>query len=216
MPSTKLQKPLRYVEYMPEIFKRLIFFAVIIVFLSVDLSAQQPDTNLNIFYSMIDSSVTDFISKVPQSEESIKLDLNLGKDYSAFTNKVIAKIISFGKKISNGNDESSNVNYIINKAEVTYGDIYRDGFFGSFYLPRNLFLKGNYTVEGDSTVFKGFSYSYNDTLKYDDIKNVENDSFPFTKGEIPPEPLLSSLFEPIVAIGVAAVAVILFFTVRSK
>ena len=213
---TKLQKPLRYVEYMPEIFKRLIFFAVIIVFLSVDLSAQQPDTNLNIFYSMIDSSVTDFISKVPQSEESIKLDLNLGKDYSAFTNKVIAKIISFGKKISNGNDESSNVNYIINKAEVTYGDIYRDGFFGSFYLPRNLFLKGNYTVEGDSTVFKGFSYSYNDTLKYDDIKNVENDSFPFTKGEIPPEPLLSSLFEPIVAIGVAAVAVILFFTVRSK
>lgn len=213
---TKLQKPLRYVEYMPEIFKRLIFFAMIVVFLSVDLSAQQPDTNLNIFYSMIDSSVTDFISKVPQSEESIKLDLNLGKDYSAFTNKVIAKIISFGKKISNGNDESSNVNYIINKAEVTYGDIYRDGFFGSFYLPRNLFLKGNYTVEGDSTVFKGFSYSYNDTLKYDDIKNVENDSFPFTKGEIPPEPLLSSLFEPIVAIGVAAVAVILFFTVRSK
>ena len=203
-------------EYMPEIFKRLIFFAMIVVFLSVDLSAQQPDTNLNIFYSMIDSSVTDFISKVPQSEESIKLDLNLGKDYSAFTNKVIAKIISFGKKISNGNDESSNVNYIINKAEVTYGDIYRDGFFGSFYLPRNLFLKGNYTVEGDSTVFKGFSYSYNDTLKYDDIKNVENDSFPFTKGEIPPEPLLSSLFEPIVAIGVAAVAVILFFTVRSK
>lgn len=201
---------------MPEIFKRLIFFAMIVVFLSVDLSAQQPDTNLNIFYSMIDSSVTDFISKVPQSEESIKLDLNLGKDYSAFTNKVIAKIISFGKKISNGNDESSNVNYIINKAEVTYGDIYRDGFFGSFYLPRNLFLKGNYTVEGDSTVFKGFSYSYNDTLKYDDIKNVENDSFPFTKGEIPPEPLLSSLFEPIVAIGVAAVAVILFFTVRSK
>ena len=201
---------------MPEIFKRLIFFAVIIVFLSVDLSAQQPDTNLNIFYSMIDSSVTDFISKVPQSEESIKLDLNLGKYYSAFTNKVIAKIISFGKKISNGNDESSNVNYIINKAEVTYGDIYRDGFFGSFYLPRNLFLKGNYTVEGDSTVFKGFSYSYNDTLKYDDIKNVENDSFPFTKGEIPPDPLLSSLFEPIVAIGVAAVAVILFFTVRSK
>ena len=201
---------------MPEIFKRLIFFAMIVVFLSVDLSAQQPDTNLNIFYSMIDSSVTDFISKVPQSEESIKLDLNLGKDYSAFTNKVIAKIISFGKKISNGNDESSNVNYIINKAEVTYGDIYRNGFFGSFYLPRNLFLKGNYTVEGDSTVFKGFSYSYNDTLKYDDIKNVENDSFPFTKGEIPPEPLLSSLFEPIVAIGVAAVAVILFFTVRSK
>ncbi len=202
---------------MPEIFKRLIFLAVVIFFLTVDLSAQQPDTNLDIFYSMIDSSVTDFISKVPQSEESIKLDLNLGKDYSVFTNKVIAKIISFGKKISNEKDnETSSVNYIINKTDVTYGEIYRDGFFGSYYLPRNLSLKGNYTAEGDSTFFKDFSYSYNDTLKYNDIQNVENDDYPFTKGEIPPEPFLSSLFEPIVAVGAAAVAVILFFTVRSK
>ncbi len=202
---------------MPEIFKRLIFFPVIVFFLSVDLSAQQPDTNLDIFYSMIDSSVTDFISKVPQSEESIKLSLNLGKDYSVFTNKVIAKIISLGKQISNEkSDESVDVNYIINKVKVTYGDIYRNGFFGGYYLPRNLALKGNYTIEGDSTVFKDFSYSYNDTLKFDSIQNVENDSYPFTKGEIPPEPFLSSLFEPIVAIGAAAVAVILFFTVRSK
>ena len=202
---------------MPEIFKRLMFSAVTVFFLSVDLTAQQPDTNLNIFYSMIDSSVTDFISKIPQSEESIKLDLNLGKEYSVFTNKVIAKTISFGKKITNENNgESSNVNYIITKARVTYGDIYRDGFFGGFYLPRNLSLKGNYTVEDNSTVFKDFNYSYNDTLKYDDIKNVENDSYPFTKGEVPPEPFLSSLFEPIVAIGAAAVAVILFFTVRSE
>jgi hypothetical protein len=202
---------------MPEILKRLMFIPVAIFFLTVDLSAQQPDTNLDIFYSMIDSSVTDFISKVPQSEESIKLDLNLGKDYSVFTNKVIAKIISLGKKISNEkNDESSTVNYIINKADVTYDDIYRDGFFGGYYLPRTLSLKGNYTVESDSTVLRDFSYSYNDTLKYDDIRNVENDDYPFTKGEVPPEPFLSSLFEPIVAVGAAAVAVILFFTVRSK
>jgi len=201
---------------MPEI-KRLIFFPVVVFFLSVDLSAQQPDTNLDIFYSMIDSSVTEFISKIPQSEESIKLDLNLGKDYSVFTNKVITKIISFGKKISNEkSDQASTVNYIIDSAEVTYGDIYQDGFFGSYYLSRNLSLKGNYTVESDSTVLKDFSYSYKDTLKYEDIQNVENDSYPFTKGEIPPEPFLSSLFEPIVAIGAAAAAVILFFSVRSK
>jgi hypothetical protein len=202
---------------MPDLFKRLIFFPVVVIFLFADLFAQQPDTNLDIFYSMIDSSVTDFISKVPQSEESIKLDLNLGKDHSVFTNKVIAKIISFGKKISNEKDnETSSVNYIINKTDVTYGEIYRDGFFGGYYLPRNLSLTGNYTVKTDSTVFKDFSYSYNDTLKYDDIQNVENADYPFTKGEIPPEPFLSSLFEPIVAVGAAAVAVILFFTVRSK
>ena len=202
---------------MPDIFKRLIFFVVAVFFLTVDLSAQQPDTNLDIFYSMIDSSVTDFISEVPKSEESIRLELNLEKNYSVFTNKVIAKIISLGKKISNEKSKAfSNVSYIINEAKVTYGDIHRNGFFGGYYLPRSLTLKGNYTVGGNSTVFKDFSYSYNDTLRYDDIKNVENDSYPFTKGEIPSEPFLSSLFEPIVAIGAAAVAVILFFTVRSK
>ena len=202
---------------MPEIIRGLRYFTVVIFFLFADLYAQQPDTNLDIFYIMVDSSVTDFISEVPLPEESFKLDLNLGENYSVFNNKVLAKIFSFEKKVSNvESDGSLNINYVVNNATVTYGEIFRDGFFGEYCLQRNLFLDGSYAIEGSSTVFQDFKYSYNDTIKFDDIQNVENESFPFTKGEVPSEPFLSSLFEPIVAVGAAALAVILFFTVRSK
>jgi hypothetical protein len=57
---------------------------------------------------------------------------------------------------------------------------------------------------------------YIDTIKVDDIKNLENISFKFTTGSLPPEPFFSGLFEPVFALGTAAAAVILFFTIRSK
>ena len=48
------------------------------------------------------------------------------------------------------------------------------------------------------------------------IKSLENESFPFTKGAVPPEPFLSGLAEPLIAIGTAAVIIALFFSIRSK
>ena len=79
---------------------------------------------------------------------------------------------------------------------------------------REISLKGNYFYSGSGK--KDFSYSSNDTVKVDDIKNLENVSFKFTNGTLPPEPFFTGLFEPVVALGTAAAAVILFFTVRSK
>jgi hypothetical protein len=55
-----------------------------------------------------------------------------------------------------------------------------------------------------------------DTVKVDDLKSLENDSFPFTKGTIPPEPFLSGFAEPLIAIGIAAAVIVIFFTVRSE
>lgn len=193
------------------------YLPVVIIFLADNITAQQSETNLEIFYKMIDSSVSNFVSKIPQTEELIELELNLGERHSIFNNKIIAKTISLGKKISEAKDEKPlNVNYVLDKTNVSYGEIFRHGFWGDYYLPRNLSLTGSYTIENSSPVFQDFDYSYSDTIRYDNIRNVEDRSFPFTKGEVPPEPFLSSLFEPIVAIGAAAVIVILFFTIRSK
>jgi hypothetical protein len=202
---------------MPKLISALKYLPVVIIFLTDNITAQQSDTNLEIFYKMIDSSVTDLISRIPQNEETIGLELNLGESHSIFNNKIIAKTISLGKKISNAKDENLlNINYVIDKTNVNYGELFRDGFLGDYYLPRNLSLTGSYTIENSSPVFQDFDYSYSDTIRYDNIRNIEDKSFPFTKGEIPSEPFLSSLFEPIVAIGAAAVVVILFFTIRSK
>ncbi len=188
----------------------------LIYFFNADFLSAQPKTNLDIFYMMVDSSVNNFISQVPPSDKSIKLGLSLGDSYSIFNNKIINNINSSGKKLSDVSNDAITVNYVIDNIHVEYGEIFRDGLFGDYCITRNLLLKGNYLVGIDSALYNEFSFSFNDTIKFDEINLVENNSFEFTKGKIPAEPFFSSLFEPIVAVGTAALAVILFFTIRSK
>lgn len=191
------------------------FFIPLILLLIIEVHAQ-PKTNLEIFYNLVDSSVNQFIKQLPEEEDSVGLELNLGESYSIFENKIIADIYSSGKFIAEKDKNALHINYIINDAKVEYGEIFRDGFFGDYFIPRKIFLKGNYLVKTNSALYKEFNYSLNDTVKYDEINNIENNSYPFTKGEVPSEPFFSGLFEPVVAISTAALAVILFFTIRSK
>jgi len=165
---------------------------------------------------MVDSSVNSFISQVPPSDKNIKLILNLGDRYSVFNNKIINEINSSEKKLTDRSNDAITVNYVIENINVDYGEIFRDGFFGDYLITRNLLLKGNYLIGTDSALFNEFSYSFNDSIKFDEINLIENGSFEFTRGKIPAEPFFSSLFEPIVAVGTTALAVILFFTIRSK
>ncbi len=165
---------------------------------------------------LVDSSVNDFISQMPQSEDSVELQLNLGESYSIFENKIITDFYSKGKYLTEKNKSDRYINYIIDDAKVEYDEIFRDGFFGDYFIPRKISLKGNYLIKTNSASYKEFNFSFKDTIRYDEINDVENESFPFTKGDVPSEPFFSGLFEPVVAIGTAAMAVILFFTIRSK
>ena len=101
-------------------------------------------------------------------------------------------------------------------AGLEYGEIDRDGWFGDYYVPRTLFIKGNYLNTSSNKGLQQFFITAIDTVKVEELELLENNSFPFTEGNIPAEPFLSSVWEPIIAIGVAAAAIILFFTVRSK
>ena len=102
------------------------------------------------------------------------------------------------------------------KAEVEYSEQERDGWFGDYFVPRTVFLQGNYFNSYSGKGLQEFNISVMDTVNVENIGEFENDSFPFTKGEVPAEPFFSSLLEPVIAIGVAAAAVVLFFSVRSK
>ena len=197
------------------IIRCLFLISAVLVFSNSGIFAQ-PKTNLDIFYMLVDSSVNDFMSQVPQSEDSVELELNLGESYLIFENKIIADLYSSGKILAEKNKNAKQINYIIDDANVEYGEIFRDGFFGDYFISRKISLRGNYLVRINSGSFKEFNYTSNDTIKYDEIIDVENESFPFTRGDIPSEPFFSGLFEPVVAIGTAALAVILFFTIRSK
>ncbi|MBE0539226.1 MAG: hypothetical protein IH620_05890 [Ignavibacterium sp.] len=192
---------------------RFLFFAAL---LQISIFSQ-PVSNLDKFYNLVDSASTKFVNDIDAAKK-VKLELTLGSDYSLFANQIRGKILKRGIELIN-EDQSSNdfisASFVIDNTLVSYSVPVRDGFFGSFYTERILQLSGNYFISSNS-IIKSFNIVDKDTINVEDVEKVENRSYPFTRGELPPEPFFSSLLEPIVAIGAAAVTIILFFSVRSK
>ncbi len=179
----------------------------------------QSLTNLEVFYSLTDSLSNQIIEEIPPDEPMILLTLNLGERYSLFANNIRSAFIKTGKEILNtpiGELNYPHVDIVIEGAGIEYGEMYRDGWFGDHLIQRYAAIYGNYLQSFSSEGKIEFMFEVIDTVKVEDIKYLENNSFPFTKGSIPAEPFLSGLAEPIIAIGTAAVLIALFFSIRSK
>ena len=177
----------------------------------------QSISNLDRFYSLVDSASSLLLKDLGDAKK-INLELNLGIDYSIFANQVRGKLLRAGKEIVKTDSSSENtltINFVIDNCFVGYSEPKKDGVFGDFLTERSIELLGNYFISNQSQV-KDFKLTVKDTINVEDVEEVENRSFPFTQGELPPEPFFSSLLEPIVAIGAAAVTIFLFFSVRSK
>ncbi len=179
----------------------------------------QNKNNLNIFKELVDSSVTSFVGYLPSGEKQINLKLELGSSYSFFRNRILSDLTEKGFKINvypSIKENAAKVNYVIEEMNVSYSDIDRDGLFGEFLMPRKLSLRGNFSIDKENIFTKNFNYTFLDTVNVKAVNELENESYPFTKGEVPTEPFFSSITEPVIAISSAAVAIILFFTIRSK
>jgi hypothetical protein len=204
-----------------ENFKLLRFF-IFILALSSSVKAQ-PSTNLEIFYELIDSAASQTAEEILLITPEVSLTVDLGTYYTLFENSIFSGLNKNGLKVKRGSEKTDSVprlNFVIFDAEVTYGEHERDGFLGSFVVSREVSLRGSYLLtsyeESSITKMSELSFSYSDKVKVEDIEKIENRSYPFTIGIIPQEPFFSSLLEPVIAVGAAALAVILFFSVRSK
>lgn len=174
----------------------------------------QTISNLDVFYSLTDSASHSLLSDLGDIKK-IDLLFDLGIDYPVFANRIRGELLRNGIRFTPDNSGSAKVNFVIDNAQVNYSEPRKNGIFGDFFTERSIKLSGNYFIPEKSKVNK-FVFTAKDTVRVDDIEEIENRSFPFTQGEIPPEPFFSSLLEPVVALGTAAVTVILFFSVRSK
>ena len=192
---------------------RLLFF---VAFLST-LNNAQTTTNLDKFYSIIDSTCARLINNLGNFKQ-VKLEMELGTFYSVFANKIRGDLlksgITFIPEIANNENETS-VNFIIDECTVNYGQPEKDGLFGDFYTERTIKVSGSYFISANQNVDK-FVITEKDPVNVSDIEKIENRSYPFTQGDLPSEPFFSSLLEPFIAVGAAAITVILFFSIRSK
>lgn len=189
----------------------------VVIIANLSLSSQTK-SNLDVFKSLIDSSIIEIFLNETDSQKDIYLDLKLGSSYSIFENQIFKSVQAQKKNISSTSNPSENIglSYSIENAIVNYGEVFRDGFLGDHFTERKIFVSGSYRFQDNEMKIKDFYLENIDTVKFDEIQTLENSSYPFTKGEIPSEPFLSNLFEPLVAITTAAVVIALFFTVRSK
>ena len=195
--------------------KSLVFIVIIFPFFVFG----QTKTNLNIYNELVDSSVISLINNLPVGEKEINLKLELGESYSFFQNRILYDLnekeikINLFPTLIEGNYR---VIYVLEEIKVEYSDIEREGLFGEFMMPRELTLKGNFNISKENIFTKNFNYTFLDTVNVKAVNDIENGSYSFTKGEMPSEPFFSSITEPVIAISSAAVAIILFFTIRSK
>jgi hypothetical protein len=178
----------------------------------------QTKTNLDVFKVLVDSSISEALADISDSQKEIYIDLKLGPSYSIFENQIFKSIQDQKKSINTTSNSSENIglSYSIENAVVNYGEVFRDGFLGDHFVDRKIYISGSYLFNSEEMRVKDFYYESIDTVEFDKIQTLENSSYPFTQGEIPTEPFMSNLFEPLVAITTAAVVIALFFSVRSK
>lgn len=188
---------------------------LLVILLSTISVHGQSKTNLEIFFSQIDSTGKEILSNISDKNTLIKINFFSGSEYSTLENRLTSFLIKNGLTISPDENNSLKINFAITEASVKYNDSFRDGLFGDILVERTVVLNGNFLIP-EQNLSKDFSYVSVGTIKYEQLSEIENRAYPFTQNNHPSEPFLSSLIEPIIAVGAAATAVILFFTIRSK
>ncbi len=198
---------------------RISYCVLLIALVIPSSSFSQTKTNMEIFENLVDSSAAVISNVIPADRRNLSFNFVLGNEYDLFKDHFLTYFINKHYTIvtqGNKDQEILNIDYTIDNAKVKYGDVFRSGFLGSFKVPRIINFSGSYVINSNPSIGKEFNYSYSDTVNYGNIHDLENTSYPVTRGNIPPEPFLGSLLEPVVAIGTAAVVIFLFFAIRSK
>lgn len=178
---------------------------------------QGQKTNFELADSLIYLSAKS-ISENITTNVKYTLNFNTSESYSVLKSKVISYLQNFDVEMKENLDEAQIINYSIDELRIGYSDVFRDGFLGEYVVNRTAELKGSYHISTSNEIGQAnkFYYTLSDSLLYSDISKVENLAYTFTSAELPEEPFFSSTLEPILAVGTAAVAVYLFFNIRSK
>ena len=188
------------------------------ILLCISLNAQVK-TNLNVVDQLVEKTVTEIKGALPGESNNLEFNYYSSEEMMILKSSFVSSLLKNGYKIiADGNKESSKLELTLNSVDVNYTDTFRDGLFGNYLVERKIDLTGNYFISKDGKISDvvEFENTSLDTLDYELIQTVENRALPFTRSELPAEPFFSSLLEPAIAIGAAAVTIYLFFTVRSK
>ncbi len=188
----------------------------IILVLSISQNLYSQSSNLTICYSIVDSISNTILMELDE-RDSCFVETKWIEGSDILKNRFLLNIkekvrVDFANKNLN-----TKLILFIDSVGVAYPRIWRNGLFGSYFVERKITLKGNYRLAiNRKNILKEILYIKSDTVEVEKIGQLENSQFAFTQSEIPTEPFVESLVEPVIAIGTAILSVVLFFFVRTQ
>lgn len=195
-------------------------FLFILLFLNVFTGCLfcQVKTNAEKFYGLIEKSVSAVLNGKVKNDSRVFVDFSLPERFQLLKSSLLEKTSSFVMVNPQKDNSDFILTYSIEDAKVRYGDTFTKSFLGRNYVEREVALKGfaNLNKPSENISTNRFEYAERDTVEYAGLRELGSPAYPFTNPEIPAEPFFSSIWEPIIAIGVAVTTVYLLFTVRSK
>lgn len=196
--------------------------------LNLSNTPKQTKTNLEIIDSLVNLAVVNSFQSLKHQistdeVKEIKFKTNLSAINDNFEYEILKNISQLksdeNHKIIMGSGIKSDFNlyYHIKSFQIEYdynedNDTYNrkiDLSFECFFTDNN---------QKKQKEFYSKEYEYDDIIDLSNIKTIENDNFPITKGKINKEEssFFDDLIEPIIITGTIAVSVILLFTIRSN
>lgn len=181
----------------------------------------QVKTNLEVIKSLVAKSAEQIAKNIEETNnKNFAIKFIAPNDYSILQTELISDLQKTGLTLFDKKQKTKlqTLTYTLNNASVKYKNIFKDGILGAYLVERESGVNGSFFIEENNKLgkVKEFNYTLSDTVLYDDIKSLDNIAYQFTSSELPSEPFFSSLLEPTIAIGTAAIAVYLFFNIRSN
>lgn len=197
-----------------------LYFAIFLIF-TFDFCFSQSEirTNKGIVINFINEFADTLSKQIDTTKNKIIL---IGTTNNALNeyleNIVVSRLNDSGFKFFlKSCDTCRKLQISVNKFAIDYKRIRREK--PTNLIVRTIELELIALIKDPETFIKSITYpkTYRDTISTDNFDFVEQDGAPFTAPKPKePENFLKKYFEPIAIIGSTALAILLFFTVRSK
>jgi hypothetical protein len=197
--------------------------AAVSLFVSLPARAQsvQPRTNKDVFESICRSAADSVLRQgCSQGMSRVVVKAAAGERTQFFRPAFIDAATAFsGTVFTDGTSADTIVTFGIEDVQVSYGQSFREGWFGEKRTERTATIAVRCEMQQQSTgklLYSGIvRRSALDTIAVDDIGRLSASTRHIAYGDLPGPSLWEKLLEPAIVTVSSGIAIYLFFTVRS-
>lgn len=204
--------------------RNIILFMIALMNISQIYSQIQTKKNEDILYKILISPLFEQITESASKENPLYFSLNAGNSLSdRWVNQIlIDSCVSAGYSVYFSTDtlnaSGSSVGISNTIFDISYRPVDKKWFFLTKNYERNVNCSVHISILdslGKVILSEQINNSYQDKFKKNDVKHLENDSLPFTKGNLKESNFGKKILEPVLITTATLTVVYLFYSLRS-